>query len=224
MKKAILVLTLVLGLGTTQVSWASAAPKHRYTPATQQVDNGQDAIEAYSDTTSVDTAETTVDDDESATPHHSKYSISNYDDPFDFFGSVFGSGTLVFVLILCIVFGFLFLFAPLIIVFLLVRYLYRRHNDHVKLAEMAMEKGINVPESSRPIDKQSDEYLQKRGLRNAFLGAGLAVMFMIWGSDFMVGIGALVFFYGAGQAVIGALPSIKRWWNERQGRGNATDL
>ena len=38
----------------------------------------------------------------------------------------------------------------------------------MKLAEMAMEKGINVPESYRPIDKQSDEYLVKRGLRNAF--------------------------------------------------------
>lgn len=88
----------------------------------------------------------------------------------------------------------------------------RRHNDRMKLAEMAMEKGINVPESDRPIDKQSDEYLVKRGLRNAFLGAGLCAMFAWWDADFLAGIGALVFFYGIGQTVIGSLPAIKNWW------------
>ena len=56
-------------------------------------------------------------------------------------------------IIFCIIFGLLFVFAPLIIVFLVIRYLIRRHNDRMKLAEMAMEKGINVPESDRPIDK-----------------------------------------------------------------------
>ena len=80
-----------------------------------------------------------------------------------------------------------------------------------------MEKGINVPESDRPIDKQSDEYLVKRGLRNAFLGAGLCAMFAWWEADFLAGIGALVFFYGIGQTVIGSLPAIKDWWKNRHG-------
>ena len=82
---------------------------------------------------------------------------------------------------------------------------------------MAMEKGINVPESDRPIDKQSDEYLVKRGLRNAFLGAGLCAMFAWWDADFLAGIGALVFIYGIGQTVIGSLPAIKDWWKNRHG-------
>lgn len=227
MKKAILTLTLILSMGVAQVNWASSAPKHRYTPTTQQVDKNAaaqqaedkeqtDAIEAYSDTTDVDSSAVDMDEDDNAT-YHSKYSLGNYDDPFDFFGSVFGSGTLIFIIILCVLLGLLFFFAPLIIIFLIVRYLYRRHTDHVKLAEMAMEKGINIPESARPIDKQSDEYLQKRGLRNAFLGAGLGAMFFIWDADFLAGIGALIFFYGIGQTVIGALPSIKKWWRERYG-------
>ena len=44
MKKAILALALVMSMGATQVSWASSAPKHRYHPTTQQVDqqNPQD--------------------------------------------------------------------------------------------------------------------------------------------------------------------------------------
>lgn len=237
MKKVILTLALIAGMGVATENWASSAPKHRYTPTTQQVDDKTSApkaqqvdaqeatdegIEAYSDTTSVDTAavDVDVDDADSRPSYHSKYSLANYDDPFDFLGSVFGTGTLVFVIILCVLIGLLFVFAPLIIVFLIVRYLYRRHCDHVKLAEMAMEKGINIPEESRPMDKQSNEYLQKRGIRNAFLGAGLCIMFLIWDADFLAGIGALIFFYGMGQVVIGLLPSLKKWWHER-GEGQA---
>ena len=141
--------------------------------------------------------------------------MGNYDDPFDFLGSVFGKGALIFFIILFSILGLLFIFAPLIAIFLIVRYLMRRHNDRIKLAEMAMEKGINVPESQRPIDKQSNEYLVKRGLRNAFLGAGLCAMFAFWGADFLAGIGALIIFYGIGQTVIGSLPVIKQWWNKR---------
>ena len=239
MKKAILALALVMSMGATQVSWASSAPKHRYHPTAQQVDQ-QDAqekaadgktasaeqkasaqddgpLEAYSDTASSDSAINDACDNDDAHAYHSKYSLGNYDDPFDFIGSVFGSGMLGVVVIFCVIFGLLFILAPLIVFILLIRYLVRRHNDRIKLAEMAMEKGINVPESDRPIDKQSDEYLVKRGLRNVFLGAGLCAMFSWWSVDFLAGIGALIGFYGLGQTLIGLLPAIKDWWNNRHG-------
>ena len=239
MKKAILALALVMSMGATQVSWASSAPKHRYHPTAQQMDqqdaqekaadgktasaeqkaSAQDdgALEAYSDTTSADSAINDACDNDDAHAYHSKYSLENYDDPFDFIGSVFGSGMLGVVVIFCVIFGLLFILAPLIVFILLIRYLVRRHNDRIKLAEMAMEKGINVPESDRPIDKQSDEYLVKRGLRNVFLGAGLCAMFSWWSVDFLAGIGALIGFYGLGQTLIGLLPAIKDWWNNRHG-------
>lgn len=216
MKKAILALALVLSMGVSSVSLAASAPKHRYHATTQQVDD--EPLEAYSDTTSNDTAsDDTMMDDDDAPTYHSQYSLRNYDDPFDFFGSVFGKGTLVFLIILAMLIGLAFIFALLIAIILIIRYLMQRHNDHVKLAEMAMEKGVNVPENERPIDKQSNEYLQKRGLRNAFLGAGLFAMFSIWSAEFLAGLGALVFFYGLGQTVIGSLPVIKQWWNGRHG-------
>ena len=239
MKKAILALVLVMSMGATQVSWASSAPKHRYHPTTQQVDqqNPQDkaadgktasadqkasaqddgALEAYSDTACADTAINDACDYDDTRAYHSKYSLENYDDPFDFIGSVFGSGMLGVVVIFCVIFGLLFILAPLIVFILLIRYLVRRHNDRIKLAEMAMEKGINVPESDRPIDKQSDEYLVKRGLKNVFLGAGLCAMFSWWSVDFLAGIGALIGFYGLGQTLIGLLPAIKDWWKNRHG-------
>ncbi len=81
MKKAILTLALIMSIGATQVSLASSAPKHRYHPTTQQVDKQvrrirrkrrqmgrllrlsrkllprmKGRLEAYSDTTSTDTA------------------------------------------------------------------------------------------------------------------------------------------------------------------------
>ncbi len=239
MKKAILALALVMSMGATQVSWASSAPKHRYHPTAQQVDqqNAQEKaadgktasaeqkasaqddgpLEAYSDTACADTAINDACDYDDTRAYHSKYSLENYDDPFDFIGSVFGSGMLGVVVIFCVIFGLLFILAPLIVFILLIRYLVRRHNDRIKLAEMAMEKGINVPESDRPIDKQSDEYLVKRGLRNVFLGAGLCAMFSWWSVDFLAGIGALIGFYGLGQTLIGLLPAIKDWWNNRHG-------
>ena len=231
MKKAILTLALIVSIGATQVSLASSAPKHRYHPTTQQVDkqattqqvDKNESVEAYSDTTDVDTTAAAADYDEDDTPtYHSKYSLGNYDDPFDFFGSVFGKGTLVVVMLLCIIFGLLFIFAPLIIIYLIIRYLMRRHNDRIKLAEMAMEKGINVPESDRPIDKQSNEYLVKRGLRNAFLGVGLWAMFTIWNAEFLAGLGALIAFYGIGLVVIGSLPVIRQWWGDRHGNRQDT--
>ena len=222
MKKLFLAFMLSLTLGATQVSFAASAPKHRYTPRTQvdnsqavSVDNkqstpaSQDAVEAYSDTTS---AQVAADDNDNQSRSHSIYSLENYDDPFDFFGSVFGKGTLFFVMFIMLVIGLLFVFAPLIVIFIIFRYLYRRHKDRMRIMEMAMEKGVDVPEEQRPIDKQSDEYLMKRGLRNFFLGAGLVAMFSFWDWGFMAGIGALVSIYGLGQLAMSILPT---WKNKR---------
>lgn len=229
MKKSILAFMLLVSLGTASVSMASSAPKHRYQPvATQQAQQAQqttqqdeDAIEAYSDTTSNDTVvDEAADDNWQSSKPHSEYSLKNYDDPFDFFGSLFGKTSLVLVMLIGALFFLLIVLAPLIIIYLLVRYLMRRHNDKMKLAEMAMEKGINVPEGERPIDKQSDEYLVKRGLRNAFLGLGLCAMFSFWDADFLAGLGALMFFYGLGQTVIGSLPTIHQWWKDRNNKNH----
>lgn len=156
-----------------------------------------EGIDAFSDTTSVDTSSAVSAHNNPASytsNNPSQFSLDNYDDPFDFLGTVFGKGVLLFVIILLGLIGLLIFLAPLIALFMIIRYLYRRNQDRMKLSAMALEKGIEIPESARPIDKQSNEYLVKRGLRNAFLGAGLCAMFAIWGADFLAGIGALVLF------------------------------
>ena len=219
MKKAIVSLALIMSMGLHQVSLASSAPKHRYTPSQEQVDkssNTSEQLDAYSDTTSVDSAydDAYAEDDNQDNYAHSRYSMLNYSDPFDYIGSVFGKGALWCVGIFTVIFTLLFVFAPLLIILLILRYLYRRHQDRMRLAEMAMDKGVNIPESSRPIDRQSSDYLMKRGIRNACLGFGLAIMFGIWGSRLLSGFSALVLCYGVGQILISLLPTIKNFFQK----------
>lgn len=205
MKKLLLAFMLMMSMSVFQVAESFAAP-------------GKNAVEAYSDTTSASASDTVALDSQShANPSISiddfSYNPNRDGTLFDYLAGFFGTGGVIVLAILAVIFGLLFVFAPLIIIFLIIRYLYRRHQDRVKLMEMAMDKGANIPESERPIEKQTDEYLVKCGLRNAFLGMGFCVMFLIWGANFLAGIGALGFFYGAGQVVIGALPNIKKWLN-----------
>ena len=54
----------------------------------------------------------------------------------------------------------------------------------------------------KPIDRQGDEYMWKRGVKNSAIGFGLMVMFSFWNADALVGIGALVLCIGIGQMVI----------------------
>lgn len=226
MKKLLLALVLIMGTGI-----ATAAPKHRQhsKPATETVakeedqsKNSQDAIEAFSDTTSVDTTATAKSSEDDAIDHrpNALFSPKNYDSPFDYFGTIFGKAGLVVICILCVIFALLFVFAPFIILFLIIRYLARRHDDRVKLAQMAMEKGQKAPEEAMPVNVLSDEYLLRRGIRNAFLSLGLGAMFCFWGWSFMVGICALIFFYGLGQMVIGFLPQIKELYRQWKNSNN----
>lgn len=235
MKKLILTLALVMSIGTTDAILASSAPKHRYQPKAEQVDdskqkvqadeqkaqkaepkNEDEGVEAYSDTTNVDTTDEASYQDAPRNGRDNKsfYSMDRYTDPLDYIGNVLGRGMLGFLIFICVVLFLLVVFAPIIIVVLLIRYLKKRQDAKMKLAEMAMDKGVNVPEQERPINRQSSEYLVKRGLRNTFLGLGLAVMFMIWDWTAMVGVGMLVLFYGIGQAVIGCLPQIKELYQQ----------
>ena len=98
MKKEIIVMALAMSLGVFQQSLASSAPKHRYTPSTQQVDKkvgnhseNDEGIDAFSDTTSVDTSSAVSAHNNPASytsNNPSQFSLDNYDDPFDFLQSI----------------------------------------------------------------------------------------------------------------------------------------
>lgn len=88
---------------------------------------------------------------------------------------------------------------PLIIVVLLIRYLVKRHNDQMRLAEKAMESGQPISDEQMPLSKKSPDYMWRRGIRNVSIGIGLMVFFWFLGVESLAGIGGLVACLGAGQ-------------------------
>ena len=217
MKQKLMIFALMIALGTTAV----AQPKHRHhavadTAAVVNNDaataadkaNADEAIEAFSDTTSVAVGNSTV-------PR--VYVDDDFDDMPDWLVNFLGGSVGVvggIFLILMLVFAVLLALAPFIVAILVMRYLVRRHNDRVALASKAMETGQPLPEELMPVDKQSDDYLRRRGIRNIWIGIGMMVMFGIWDADMLTGVGALVLCYGIGQVFIARSSQKKKENNE----------
>lgn len=205
MKQKLLIFVLMMTLGIMVVN---AQPKHRHHAVAAQAavaadTTAKDEIEAFSDTTSVAEENSTVprvyvDDD-------FDFVSDNFEDIPDwlvnFLGGSLGVVGGIFLILMLIIAVFLAL-APFIAIVLILRYLIRRHNDRVMLAQKAMETGQPIPEELVPTDKQSDEYLRRRGIRNIWIGIGMGMMFGIWGADMLTGVGVLVLCYGIGQVMI----------------------
>ena len=182
------------------------AQRHRHTPRTAVVDDNKDdnGIEAYSDTSSTaqpfDSTAYSSSDDVDDINDSNRFDPSRFSDPFSWFAFLGTSGFVgIVITILLLGVVLLFLFMPLIIVLLIIRYMVRRHNDRVRLAEKAMEQGQPLGESEMPLNKKSPDYLWRRGVRNVSIGAGLALFLWFLGADSLVGIGLLVACLGVGQ-------------------------
>lgn len=203
MKKILFSLVAIMLLGSTV---PMEAQRHRHTPRTTVVDDtkADNGIEAYSDTSStVQSIDTTAYDataDADDINDSNRFDPSRFSDPFSWFAFLGTSGFVgILLTILLLGVGLLFLFMPLIIVLLIMRYMVRRHNDRVRLAEKAMEQGQPISEGEMPLNKKSPDYLWRRGVRNVSIGAGLALFFWFLGADPLVGIGLLVACLGLGQ-------------------------
>lgn len=161
-----------------------------------KADSLEDGIEAFSDTTEVIAQEnTTTFDIEDWNPDH-------YDNPFAWLVALTATTGGILFAIFIVLIVFLCLFFPFIILALLLRFIIKRHNDRVSLAEKAMESGQPIPDEIMSIDKQSEDYMWKRGIRNVAIGLGIMLMFWMWDADTLVGIGGLIFCYGVGQLII----------------------
>lgn len=111
----------------------------------------------------------------------------------------FGEGVFAVVVIIFVV---LLLLAPFILLGFIVWVILKNRNQRYKLAEKAMEQGQQIPEPLLKDATRTNSDLWSRGIRNVFLGLGLAVFFLCWDANFLSGLGWLLFFYGVGQAVI----------------------
>lgn len=206
MKKVLIVLTLMLTLG---MGAQAAAQKHRHTPrGTELVDTTKhnSAVDAFSDTT--DTAGVNYFDDENYDEDEQiKRGISTVFDHLDNEG-MWGAVIVPIVAIIII-----FLLAPLLIIIAVFYFVNKNRKDKIRLAQMAMEKGQPIPDkflNEQPTEVD-DEY--QKGLRQCFVGIGLAIFLGFAAHEIGFGIGALVFFIGLGK-VIAAKTAAKK--NEKE--------
>ena len=209
-----ILLASVLALPAT-----SSAQKHRHTPRTENtaspnpskgetdlntsdnVTSDTAGIEVFSDTTHVDTTDT-------SSTHVGANGI-DWDDDMDFDENIsvrdlrdlLGLGVSGTVLgVVAIIVMLLVAIFPFMIIALIVWLIVRSRNRRYRIAEKAMENGQPIPDQFMEPEK-TDTW--QRGVKNIFIGVGIAVLFYCFGFESLAGIGWLVAICGVGQAVIG---------------------
>jgi len=204
-------LIIILLAGALLAPVTIQAQKHRHHPQVVNPTSLPDdtaGIVAYSDTTSVDTAGTSlpasVDDDFDDEDVY----VDNFplNDLKDMFGVGVG-GTIVAILVILVT--LLIAIAPFLVVIFIVYLVFKNRRQRYELAEKAMSSGQQIPQELVRTERQSDDYLWKKGIKNIFVGIGLAILFKCLGADPLTGIGWLVALYGVGQAVISKTSSSK---------------
>ena len=204
-------LIIILLAGALLAPVTIQAQKHRHHPQVVNPTSLPDdtaGIVAYSDTTSIDTAGTSlpasVDDDFDDEDVY----VDNFplNDLKDMFGVGVG-GTIVAILVILVT--LLIAIAPFLVVIFIVYLVFKNRRQRYELAEKAMSSGQQIPQELVRTERQSDDYLWKKGIKNIFVGIGLAILFKCLGADPLTGIGWLVALYGVGQAVISKTSSSK---------------
>ena len=187
MKQLLMTIAMVLALG---MNVEAAAQKHRHTPRTEQVDStkAKDAIEAFSDTTAIDEEA----EDDSYVTRSVTYSSKDAQE-------------LPWVAVSIVSIVVIFLLAPLLIILVVFYFVNKNRKERYKLAQMAIQNGQPIPDEvlkgNTPNTKEdSNDYTA--GLRQIFLGIGLAIFLGIVAGKIGFGIGALVFCIGLGKVVI----------------------
>ena len=200
MKKYLIAIAMVLTLGQNA---DATAQKHRHTPRTEQVDsskNKKDAIEAFSDTTSAADAEDAEDDKYITYRRGTTYSSSGdgeeLKEVMESVGGIFRPMLAVGIVAFVVIFFLL----PLLIIVTIIYFVNKNRKERYKLAQMAIQNGQPIPDE---ILKDNDstfltsEY--RAGIRQMFVGVGLAIFLGIIIGKIGIGIGALVFFIGLGK-------------------------
>ena len=190
---------LALGLNTQ-----AASQKHRHTPRTAQVDstkNNQDAIEAFSDTTSTADADDAEDDKYISHRHRTTYTTSSdvqeLKEVMESFGGIFGPMLAMSVVVFLVIFFLL----PLLIIIAIFYFVNKNRKERYKLAQMAIQNGQPIPDdilkNQTSSSMSGNDY--QTGVRQMFTGVGLAIFLGLIIGKVGIGIGALVFFIGLGK-------------------------
>lgn len=200
MKQYLIAIALMLALS---LNAEAASQKHRHTARTEQVDstkNNQDAIEAFSDTTS-SSKEDAEDDQYITHRHRTTYTTSSdvkeLKEVMESVGGIFGPMLAVGIVAFVVIFFLL----PLLIIVTIIYFVNKNRKERYKLAQMAIQNGQPIPDDI--LKKQTSSSMSgndyQTGVRQMFTGVGLAIFLGIIIGKIGIGIGALVFFIGLGK-------------------------
>ena len=200
MKLYLIAIAMLLALS---MNVDAAAQKHRHTPRTEQVDStkkNQDAIEAFSDTTNAADAEDAEDDEYIGRHRSVTYSTSGDVEDLKEVMESFGGYVAPWMAVSIVAIVVIFLLAPLLIIIAIFYFVNRNRREKYKLAQMAIQNGQPIPDE---ILKDHDSKMMTSeyhaGIRQMFVGIGLAIFLGIIIGKLGFGIGALVFFIGLGK-------------------------
>lgn len=156
-----------------------------------------DEVEAFSDTTAIDTAAAgfdpweTVDDEWSSSGSYSLF--EGFDVDTD---SLMG---MLFVISILLI---IFVLAPIALIGLILYFVYKNRKQRLRLAEMAMSKGRTIPFDALGGVVSSYDALMNKGIKQVFLGLGLAILLWVPLDRLGLAIGALILLIGCGNLVI----------------------
>lgn len=179
------------------------------------IDKDTAGVVAYSDTTSLANDSIAFDSlangsSYSRTVHFSldEQDISRLMGPLK---DLIGIGVLgVFVAIIAIVAMIFLSILPFVFFGLVVYLIVKNHNDKQRLARAALMSGRPIPQNLVKEVVETDDEMWRRGLKNVFLGLGIAVLCYCLGANSLAGIGWLLLICGVGQAVIAKTSSRKK--------------
>lgn len=92
---------------------------------------------------------------------------------------------------------------PAIIIFLVLNYRSKKRKERYQVIEKAIESGQPLPEEFVEKTKEEDDAIRVKGIKNIFLGLGLAIfLYAMTGVFFLACIGLMIMLNGIGQLVI----------------------
>jgi len=159
-------------------------------------------IEVYSDTTSADSA--MFDDDFPFDDEDDAWEKVNSSDTKQLMGELGVDGEdLVGMLFVLIVLVIIFILAPVALIGLILFFVYKSRKQKMRIMEMAMKNGKQIPVEAVRTPRENGEYVWNKGIKQMFLGVGIAFLLWVIIGKLGLAIGALVMMIGCGNMVIG---------------------
>lgn len=194
MKKVFMVLVLAIMTMAVSMKAQKATPKNDTIPE----------VEVYSDTTSADSAAAIADEWNDEDGEWEEWETA---DTQSLMGKLGFSndllemlGGIIFVFIVLFI---IFILAPVAIIGLILYFIYKSRKEKMRLMETAIKNGKQIPLDTLGTPYVRNDEIWNKGVKQIFLGAGLALLLWVVLGKLGLAIGALITLIGFGNMAIG---------------------